>query len=953
MYMSSFKHLLEPRFRLSSMRLTRILVVVIFISVAINGQYIWAQDQESEDSAKQAQNDKEEVQVLLNTIQTGDHDAKLNAIKALGEIGYEEELNDFYKEICDARWLKFQSNYSQMPAAGSLGGLIGQVVGIALIDYYSNDYFQDKATSALAESQIKEENEKIINLFEGTNVVEALEQSLRDGDWVMRYWAAHMLGEIQDTSAGVALIPLLKDSDWHVRAETAKALGKCKCASAGESLMPLLSDEIPYVREKAVEALGNIGYASSSGAVISMLNDSDAWIRAKAAEALGKFGSADALDALIARMDDDRFDVRKFAAEAIGRIGDKRGESVLAGKLAGEKHSDVKDKIALALLDMNSIDKLFGFLDDKDDFTRLASRKALWTSEDPNVVNGLIGILKNGNKTEKIEAAIILGNIENNMSVEALIDATRDKDENIAFHATQGLRKHKDPRAIPRLAELLKHENENIAYEAQTALINLNNPLVVQELYAICHDIENTEATLCLALGVLGNYQDPDATEPLIDGLERDSEPVKLASAYAMAVCKSPETVAPLVAALSDKATKVRSAAAWALGCIGDKQAVEPLIAALKDKEEKVRISSIAALSKINDPAAVDPILAMLSEESDDIRKSAVTALGKLKDPRAVDPLIALTSEKKVSFEIIINIGTALYAIQDSRAVQPLLKMLEHKKPVVRENAAYALIPFKDPQTITPLVEAFIREKEDSVRLAIWVSLKSLGKFDVFPLVEPKLKDKDGDIRGNALRLLSLFPDPGFRDIFQAATSDESLYAKQSAVQGLLAIGDQSAWDYVISLLGNDEKLNGKIIEALAVSNDLRAIEPMISVMYKCDSESKQMVAEFLDLSQDPRAVDALLGTISKDEPNLVAGAYQFFIRRGEVDSIPPMKDSLIIKHRGNKIQTFYFMNCSNSELFDRAIKNLYESNYVISFGEYNRIREKYGHLVPRWGEGR
>jgi len=64
---------------------------------------------------------------------------------------------------------------------------------------------------------------------------------------------------------------------------------------------------------------------------------------------------------------------------------------------------------------------------------------------------------------------------------------------------------------------------------------------------------------------------------------------------------------------------------------------------------------------------------------------------------------------------------------------------------------------------------------------------------------------------------------------------------------------------------------------------------------------------------EDPRAASILLAAWSESDTEVIAGAYSFFIRRGEPDS----EDALIaaLNRFGNSDMATDFLNCGNSKL--------------------------------------
>ncbi|BCM88894.1 hypothetical protein IAD21_00736 [Abditibacteriota bacterium] len=118
--------------------------------------------------------------------------------------------------------------------------------------------------------------------------IPAVEKTLKDKDWRVRYSAARSLGYIGDASAIPALEKALKDKDWRVRKDAVRALGHINDSSARPALEKALRDKDWRVREDAAQSLGHIGDASAIPALEKALGCIDSNVRKAVANALSK-----------------------------------------------------------------------------------------------------------------------------------------------------------------------------------------------------------------------------------------------------------------------------------------------------------------------------------------------------------------------------------------------------------------------------------------------------------------------------------------------------------------------------------------------------------------------------------------------------------------------------------------------------------------------------------------
>jgi HEAT repeat protein len=154
----------------------------------------------------------------------------------------------------------------------------------------------------------------------GTRTAPLLIRTLRDGSPKARFWAARILGEIQENRACRSLGDSLLDPDPDVRSAAAWALGSIADRSTAPIVETALRDPVWYVRAHAAEALGKIGDPVMAAPLGSALQDRSWWVRKNALDALVRLGEA-AKPALFSAMESgDRF-ARDCAIEALTTLG--------------------------------------------------------------------------------------------------------------------------------------------------------------------------------------------------------------------------------------------------------------------------------------------------------------------------------------------------------------------------------------------------------------------------------------------------------------------------------------------------------------------------------------------------------------------------------------------------------------------------------------------------------
>ncbi|HYC59147.1 MAG TPA: M56 family metallopeptidase [Thermoanaerobaculia bacterium] len=159
-----------------------------------------------------------------------------------------------------------------VPATGPDAALIATMHDAARIAPRSaDDFVADRARWALGRVRNGE-------------LIAPLIESLTDGDWRIRAYAAWGLGIAGDARATEALLPLMDERIWRVRAMAAHALAHIADPAAEPAMKRALDDDAWQVRHPAVQYFHAIG--ADRTLFKSMLDDRHIAVRSAAEEAL-------------------------------------------------------------------------------------------------------------------------------------------------------------------------------------------------------------------------------------------------------------------------------------------------------------------------------------------------------------------------------------------------------------------------------------------------------------------------------------------------------------------------------------------------------------------------------------------------------------------------------------------------------------------------------------------
>lgn len=549
--------------------------------------------------------------------------------------------------------------------------------------------------------------------------------------------------------------------------------------------------------------------------------------------------------------------------------------------------------------------------------------------------------------------------------------------------------------AVNPLIAALQSNNSTQRIGAAQALGRIGDFRAVDPLIASLHDdfslVRQAAAT---ALGAIGSV---DSVDPLIAVLQDNGSDAQEQAAKALGEIGDPRAVDPLIEVLDSEQPFVSENAIVALGKIGDPRAVEPLMQMLLQNKTVYRDSLKQALISIGAPA-VEPLIETLQNTDPYLQEFAISALGEIKDPRAVSPLIAMLKESNNHipvYKALVNIGEpsvvmlietlqdgdieaagyaakALGEIKDARAVEPLISALNNEDFYYRDWVATSLGQIGDPKAIEPLITS-LKGYYAAIQDAAKEALVGFGAIAVEPLIA-SLTNNDPGVRKYSVLALGEIKDDRAVEPLIAALNDEDYYVRLEVPMVLAGFSDSRVVDPLIKTLEDKKwaQVRIKAVDALAALKDPRAVEPLIAALRDEDpyvvSQSASalatihdersiepllailnneneiiqiVVAKAISEFDDPRVTEALTLALNNEDLATIAGAYQFYIQRGESGS-----EAILIKaldQFGDKSMAEDFLNCRNSELKAAGEKWASLKGYSIVSGSFSSE-------TPIWG---
>jgi HEAT repeat protein len=360
------------------------------------------------------------------------------------------------------------------------------------------------------------------------------------------------------------------------------------------------------------------------------------------------------------------------------------------------------------------------------------------------------------------------------------------------------------------------------------------------------------------------------ALSRLAGTLRQDSDPdLRRWVTLALGVMGDSRSVRVLSSALNDADKGVRREAAIALGRIGTAHVVVPLAAALRDGDKEVRDKATEALGKTGKPA-IQMLISGLRDPDVVVRRGSSDALAGI-GKSAVLPLTRVLIEED---DALVRTGAVetLGKIRDGKAVASLVVALMDSDCDLQEMAAQALVRTGEP-AIAPLVrvlrvagnpfrqrvvEVLVRTRglavkplidalgdgNAEVRLTVSEALVKIGR-PALPRLRSALKNSKPAIRLEAATALGLTDDPRAVVPLVQAMKGRDRNLRQRAAKALVRIEKPAAAPLVSLFKETDASVREQASQAL-VQIGRPAFEPLCRALYDADLSTRWEAAQVL-----------------------------------------------------------------------------------------------------------
>ena len=523
-------------------------------------------------------------------------------------------------------------------------------------------------------------------------IMELLDHSNAD----IRQTACSVLGQLKASRAEDALAARLSDEQATVRHAAMRALADLGPKGLAR-LDPVLKSGPPDERLIVIEAIGAAGDRGRIQPLIDATTDPNGNVRRAAADALGKLGDPDAVKALAALIREPIPNLRQWERDTMQHWIDSKKAGAAAGVLKEAMATDYPLTVIRRRLEWERwegmIDPLRAVqqvLETEPRTTRQIAMTALCRIEDPSVQQALADLLV-------AEDPDLLA-----MVTDVLLDRSPQMLRTLAA----------DPsRPAPARRQALKALVEGRQQDAQ--------PDAEQFAALLSGEVDAAAPSGPAAL--------PDDIRALLTSLLNDkAEPVRVYSAYQLALRDDPSAFAPLKALLNSRDADVKLLAVRGLAHAPDDAAAADLIQILRqtqaqrDQQQPLRRAAIETLGAMKARQATQVLVAIATDLDAPLMGRAIFALGQIGDPAVGDALLAFRpkllaaeaaaargSDRQRALstadnELILALGRA----KATKAIPVLVEMMQGdpgKQPV--HQAMEALGYMGDASAVEPLIQ--------------------------------------------------------------------------------------------------------------------------------------------------------------------------------------------------------------------------------------------------------
>lgn len=246
----------------------------------------------------------------------------------------------------------------------------------------------------------------------------------------------------------------------------------------------------------------------------------------------------------------------------------------------------------------------------------------------------------------------------------------------------------------------------------------------------------------------------------------------------------------------------------------------------------RIRSIAINRLVKLKDPRAFEVLLGLINDPQVEVVKSAINGLGEIGNRRATSYLLNFLKNPQQHSDYFRVAGNALALLADPTVLDDLIALAQQRslRQDVRLGAIYALSGYSDIKAGDSLI-ALLQDTDLYIReITTYAFMNNQYKPAVTPLIDAYNKEKDGSLKQQIFRTLAKFGDSKCFDIFIAMLESDNINMRYQAIIGLSNIKDMKSFDVLIKLyLKEPLAIRAFIAKSLKTFDNPRPLEMLIA----------------------------------------------------------------------------------------------------------------------------
>ena len=388
------------------------------------------------------------------------------------------------------------------------------------------------------------------------------------------------------------------------------------------------------------------------------------------------------------------------------------------------------------------------------------------------------------------------------------------------------------------------------------------------------------------------------SAETLIQILQHDTIPLRIAAANILREWGGAVPIEPLLLALQDADVRVRPAIQWAIAEVGKYARQEYLLPHLTASDTRMRAAVILALGT---RTPIPAVLQAICDPDEGVREAAVLQIGQLRDQIPVELLISELQSQDAGRRATAAI--ALGTLEAQIPVAPLVRALHDPEEAVRLAATRALAN-TGPQLPRAALRSLLDDANHAIRQAALKALARIGDPTALARIVDSLHADHEWKRETALQHLVEGTNEERHEIARQLPIEELLHLLTDAwwpvgymAAGLIAmLGKHAPLADILALLSHPlPQARWAALSVLALLGEhhplsqLIPIEPVLNALEADDAETRRGAVSILEDFGPVVPVGTLLPLIEDGDTRIA----HILAKRGRQEGIDALVASL------------------------------------------------------------